>query len=127
MEPIVWFLLVLKPFRTEGQFPPQFQNFGWNFPILILPCSQKWTWVWIVFKYQGSETVDYYPTIWVPNQHWLFLLGTNHSTLINSTLIILFSEMLKFSKIIRSKSKDIVKENNEYLGIFHLLKWIFQN
>jgi hypothetical protein len=35
--------------------------------------------------------------------------------------------MLEFSKIIRSKSKDIVKENNEYLGIFHLLKWIFQN
>jgi hypothetical protein len=31
------------------------------------------------------------------------------STLANSTLIILFSEMLKFSKIICSKSKDIVK------------------
>jgi hypothetical protein len=30
--------------------------------------------------------------------------------LANSTLIILFSEMLKFSKIIFSKSKNIVKE-----------------
>jgi len=31
------------------------------------------------------------------------------NTLANSTLIILFSEMLKFSKIISSKSKNIVK------------------
>jgi hypothetical protein len=45
----------------------------------------------------------------------------------NSTLIMLFSEMLKFSKIISFKSKNIVKDNSEYLGIFHLLKWIFQN
>jgi len=44
------------------------------------------------------------------------------STLANSTLIILFSEMLKFSKIISSKSKNIVKENSEYLRIFHFLK-----
>jgi hypothetical protein len=43
-------------------------------------------------------------------------------TLANLTLIILFSEMLKFSKIISSKSKIIVKDNSEYLGIFHLLK-----
>jgi hypothetical protein len=43
------------------------------------------------------------------------------------TLIILFSEMLKFSKIISSKSKKkIVKENSEYLRIFHLLKLMFQ-
>jgi hypothetical protein len=49
------------------------------------------------------------------------------STLANSTLIILFSEMLKFSKIISSKSKNIVKDNSEYLGIFHLLKGFFQN
>jgi hypothetical protein len=33
--------------------------------------------------------------------------------------------MLKFSKIISSKSKNIVKENSEYLGIFYLLKLIF--
>jgi hypothetical protein len=33
--------------------------------------------------------------------------------------------MLKFSKIISFKSKNIVKDNNEYLGIFHLLKWIW--
>jgi hypothetical protein len=45
------------------------------------------------------------------------------STLANSTLIILLSEMLKFSKIISSKSKNIVKDSSEYLGIFHL----FQN
>jgi len=35
------------------------------------------------------------------------------STLANSTLIILFAEMLKISKIISSKSKKIVKENQE--------------
>jgi hypothetical protein len=40
----------------------------------------------------------------------------------NSTLIILFSEMLKASKTISSKSKNIVKENSGYLRIFHLLK-----
>jgi hypothetical protein len=44
------------------------------------------------------------------------------STLANSTLIILCSEMLNFLKIISSKSQNIVKDNSEYLGIFHLLK-----
>jgi hypothetical protein len=48
------------------------------------------------------------------------------STLANSTLIILFSEMLKFSKIISSELKNIVKDNGKYLGILHLFKWIFQ-
>jgi hypothetical protein len=38
--------------------------------------------------------------------------------LASSTLIILFSEFLKFSKISSSKPKNIVKDNNEYLGIF---------
>ncbi len=42
----------------------------------------------------------------------------------NSTLIILFLEMLNFSKIISSKSKKyIVKSNSEYLETFDLLKW----
>jgi hypothetical protein len=44
------------------------------------------------------------------------------STLANLTLIILFLKLLKFSKFISSKSKNIVKDNNEYLEIFHLLK-----
>jgi hypothetical protein len=35
--------------------------------------------------------------------------------------------MLKFSKIIYSNPKKIVKENSEYLEIFQLLKWMFQN
>jgi hypothetical protein len=35
--------------------------------------------------------------------------------------------MLKFSKIISSKSKSIVKEDSEYIRIFHLLKWMFLN
>jgi len=48
------------------------------------------------------------------------------STLATSTLIILFTKMLKISKTISSKSKNIVEENSEYLGIFHLLKWIFK-
>jgi hypothetical protein len=34
---------------------------------------------------------------------------------------------LKISKMISSKSKNIVKDNSEYLWIFHLLKWKFQN
>jgi hypothetical protein len=34
--------------------------------------------------------------------------------------------MLKSVEIISSKSKNIVKENSEYLGIFYLLKWKFQ-
>jgi hypothetical protein len=38
------------------------------------------------------------------------------------TNYILVSKMLKFSNFVSSKSKDIVKENSEYLGIFHLLK-----
>jgi hypothetical protein len=38
------------------------------------------------------------------------------------TNFLFFSEMLKFSKNKISKSKNIVKDNSEYLGIFHLLK-----
>ncbi len=49
------------------------------------------------------------------------------STLASSTLIILFSELLKISKIISSKSKNIVNDNSEYLGIFYFLKLNFQN
>jgi hypothetical protein len=30
------------------------------------------------------------------------------------------------SKIISSKSKNIVKKNTKYLGIFYVLKWNFQ-
>jgi hypothetical protein len=33
--------------------------------------------------------------------------------------------MLKFSKIISFKSKNIVKENSEYLGVLHVLKSFF--
>jgi hypothetical protein len=44
------------------------------------------------------------------------------STSANLTLIILFSELLKISKIISSKSKNIVNDNSEYLRIFHMLK-----
>jgi hypothetical protein len=35
--------------------------------------------------------------------------------------------MFEFLKIISPKSEDIVTDNSEYFGIFHLLKWIFQN
>jgi hypothetical protein len=45
------------------------------------------------------------------------------STLANSTLIILFSEMLKFSKKYFFQIKKYnMKDNNEYLRIFHLSK-----
>ncbi len=63
------------------------------------------------------------PISWAKRAHFDFLasnfpvwspilstIGDALSTLANSTLIILFSEMLKFSKIIFSKSKNIVKE-----------------
>jgi hypothetical protein len=42
--------------------------------------------------------------------HILSTIGDALSTFANSTLIILFSEMLKFSKMISSESKNIVKE-----------------
>jgi hypothetical protein len=51
-----------------------------------------------------------------------FQIGVYLSTLANLTLILLFSEIFKFSKIISSKSKNIVKENSEYLRIIHVLK-----
>jgi hypothetical protein len=58
-----------------------------------------------------------------PVRKWLLLPGTYLSTLANSTLIILFSEMFK---ILRNYffqiKKNIVKENSGYLRIFHLLK-----
>ncbi len=44
-----------------------------------------------------------------------FLTKEYPSTLANLTLIIYFLELLKISKIISSKSKNIVKDNNEYL------------
>jgi hypothetical protein len=37
------------------------------------------------------------------------------STLANLTLFTFFKKMLKISKVISSKSKNIVKENSEYL------------
>jgi hypothetical protein len=43
--------------------------------------------------------------------------------LANSTLIILFSEFLKILKNISSKSKNIVKDNNEYGGRKWNLVW----
>ncbi len=62
--------------------------------------------------------LEYLPT-------WLKLESNKYR--VRPLLILLFSEMLKFSKIIFSKSKNIVKYNGEYLGIFHFLKLIFQN
>jgi hypothetical protein len=44
------------------------------------------------------------------------------STLANLTLIILFSELLKISKTISFKSKNIVKDSSEFLRMFDLLK-----
>jgi hypothetical protein len=47
--------------------------------------------------------------------HWNFRMTNDYpSTLANSTLIILFPELLKFSKIISSKSKNILKDISEY-------------
>jgi hypothetical protein len=49
----------------------------------------------------------------------------NPGTLANSKLIILFSKMLKISKIISSKSKNVVKNNSEYLGIFQVPRFFW--
>jgi len=40
---------------------------------------------------------------------------------------IIFRNVEKFKNYFVPKSKDIVKENNEYLGIFHLMKWKISN
>jgi hypothetical protein len=49
------------------------------------------------------------------------LSNTYHSNFAPSTLIILFSEMLKFSEFFL-KEQNFVKENMESSGIFYLLK-----
>jgi len=48
--------------------------------------------------------------------HWKFRMTNDvyPNTLANSALIILFSELLKFSKIISFKSKNILKDISEY-------------
>jgi hypothetical protein len=51
-----------------------------------------------------------------------FIIKYTLVPLANSILIILFLEMSKISKNVSSKSKNIVKENSEYLRIFHFLK-----
>jgi hypothetical protein len=53
------------------------------------------------------------------------LSNSYHSTFAASILIILFSEMLKFSEYFL-KEKCFVKENIESSGIFYLLKRKFQ-
>ncbi len=50
------------------------------------------------------------------------------STLANSTLIIIiFKNDEIFENYFSQIKKNIVKDNSEYFGIFHLLKWKFQN
>jgi hypothetical protein len=51
-----------------------------------------------------------------------FIIKYTLVPLANLILIILFLEMSKISKNVSSKSKNIVKENSEYLRIFHFLK-----
>jgi len=71
-------------------------------------------------------TIDLATILIITVQH--FGSCKDPSTLANWTLIILFSEMLKFSIFyFFFKSKIIVKENSEYFGIFCLLKRMFQN
>ncbi len=67
----------------------------------------KGNWFWFTW-----EIDDSYP--WFSN----YMMSILFTTLANLTLIILLSRMLKFSEIISSKSKNIVKKNSEYLGIF---------
>jgi hypothetical protein len=54
------------------------------------------------------------------------LSNTYHSTFAASTLIILFSEMLKISDFFFWERTKFVKENIESSGILYLLKWKFQ-
>jgi len=68
------------------------------------------------------------PTHWKVLGSWNLISkcqADNYGTLVtlaNLTLIILSLERLKNVEIISSKSKNIVKENSEYLRTFHLLK-----
>jgi hypothetical protein len=60
---------------------------------------------------------------------WYIICDASYylSNLPNSTLIILCYEMLEFSKIISFKSKNIVKDNSEYLGIYYWLNEFFKS
>jgi len=81
---------------------------------------------WIVIEY-GKNLMNLGTNYSHATLNPFFVTNKYPSTLANLTLIILFSELFKFSKIISSKSKNIVKDNNEYLKIFQFLKWKFQN
>jgi len=84
--------------------------------------------VWFIFRVSrfsapsSSLSRAFFPCLLAHNFRPYQALIIYLTTLANSTLNILFSKMLKFVEIISSKSKNIVKENSEYLGIFYLLK-----
>jgi hypothetical protein len=93
----------------------------------------NWAWKFYKEKQLGLKLV--FPTNlminWVSSCLSFFLsastVATDPSTMANLTLIILFSEMFKFFlKLFSSKSKNILKDNSEYIRIFHLLKWFFK-
>ncbi len=80
-----------------------------------------------VFQTHQALSRAFFPCLLAHNFRPYQALIIYLTTLANSTLNILFSKMLKFVEIISSKSKNIVEESSEYLGIFYLLKWKFQN
>ncbi len=80
---------------------------GWFSPdqiFLLLKTEQ------ILQLYEKIETYTSLKNVRIAQHYYL-------NTLANLTLNILFSELLKISKIISSKSKNIVKDNSDYLRI----------
>ncbi len=116
------------------QHGPKFFNITCIAPTLGNTSKINPQMIWAIIFHKGVDVHGLFCE-WFVISPWstsVVGLGTheffeNPSTLANLTLIILFSEMLKLSKIAPSKLKNIVKKNSEYLKIFHVFKWIFQN
>jgi hypothetical protein len=77
----------------------------------LLLCSTNIKWYYYGILSLGCASKNTYP----------------NNTLANLTLIILFLEMLKIFKNYSFQIKKYCEVNSKYLGIFHLLKWIFEN
>jgi hypothetical protein len=122
----------------------------WHFGTLFSPKSFAWLHSFILFYCVLDQVAKIHPQNnigtrrqlscnWVPSIGCCFTWANSKldilkckveypsNTLANSTLILLFSEMLKISKIISSKSNILWRINSEDWGIFHFVEWSFQN
>jgi hypothetical protein len=74
----------------------------------------------------GGALISDHPTPWESlcnkSSAYFLLHFSSDSTLANSTLIYIILRNVEMLILFFSKSKNIVKDNSEYFGIFHLLK-----